>query len=1064
MPRSSRSLSLLRERTLPRDPRYLVYDHASPLDRPPFRRPIHPLAPFAWILLFAAALIAQNAIHAAASGSMDWYPVLSNQIGQDTVQTACSPQQAWDIAELFCRVCSTNQSVVAQLAPPYVASSTSDARAAAKRQCQCMPGYVLTGGASVLDSRSSCKACNATQTSSFERSFCLFCERPFVDGNGATTCLCDPGQYLMTRDAQGIPLTKALCKNCPKASYPSDDLSTCISCPDANMIPNYSSDTGYECLCNTTIGFSAQPVGNQCVNSTSLLSQSSQNTVDYPNAVGPSGLSAPIRNFPSDFFSEYLAYASNLCSSEWDEEACSLLANLCVLQMYNQKSAACKSYLDLALVRSPSKNSPIFERPVSLPWLFYKEQALSISAISPNLTVDLSKNSGQLSFVLATYNTDGTFAGFQALISQFDFCENGATLTSAFWREVGYNYVSKCSLSLRDITNTTTSTLFYDPYLLDDSGNLFPVPIRVHNLAENSDMGLDYTGNVFTRRFFLIDNISGVSNGTLQVIRFPTYIGLTIRKVDTAAGAIYSPILSILYAERSIQGTIAATDNSQYAMPKYTFQVTYNMSLVDFWRTMQILFALTTSLALVFGLYLARNWSRRSVASAAEAIDLYFLGQALIFMTGCLGSTFFWLLFSICCYWLIFYKAQTTLFLVLPINDMDLYNFNAVLITAIVTQTFFVVVKLWQQSQVDLFFFDWEKGKGVVASSAEDDSVKVVPVSIWRTIFMANQWNSLQCYRKVSMEFLLVWTYFFLDGLNIKYAATPQPNIRNLSPGARSPVLVFAIDALILLFFVAIQYTFRFLVYDRFYRDRLLQYMDLLSTANVSLIIFDEKCHGYYIHGRSVHPMADTDINELNENLRKEENDMVPARGLMDTDQQAFEIFVTASLRSTYDKIYSIVVGENSQIDPKLSGRLKHLSTLKASGRPKSASEKSVKAYQTINKFLCTFFDRNIKEYPYAIRDKSYFEKFLGAVPEVTQGSVFLNDTYGFSRVLMRGLEPALLTCYALIFIGVDISTGSVSAAAVVVYLLDLALCFLRRHVGERNIADKTILDWKFLV
>ena len=46
------------------------------------------------------------------------------------------------------------------------------------------------------------------------------------------------------------------------------------------------------------------------------------------------------------------------------------------------------------------------------------------------------------------------------------------------------------------------------------------------------------------------------------------------------------------------------------------------MELLEFWRTLQILFAFATSIALVFGLYLARNWSRRSVASAAEAIDL----------------------------------------------------------------------------------------------------------------------------------------------------------------------------------------------------------------------------------------------------------------------------------------------------------------------------------------------------------------------------------------------------------------------------------------------------------
>jgi hypothetical protein len=36
----------------------------------------------------------------------------------------------------------------------------------------------------------------------------------------------------------------------------------------------------------------------------------------------------------------------------------------------------------------------------------------------------------------------------------------------------------------------------------------------------------DFTGNVFTRRFFLVDKVSGVSNNTLRVIRVPTQISL----------------------------------------------------------------------------------------------------------------------------------------------------------------------------------------------------------------------------------------------------------------------------------------------------------------------------------------------------------------------------------------------------------------------------------------------------------------------------------------------------------------------------------------------------------
>ena len=94
------------------------------------------------------------------------------------------------------------------------------------------------------------------------------------------------------------------------------------------------------------------------------------------------------------------------------------------------------------------------------------------------------------------------------------------------------------------------------------------------------------------------------------------------------------------------------------------------------------------------------------------------------------------------------------------------------------------------------------------------------------------------------------------------------------------------------------------MLYDRFYRNKISQYVDILSLSNISLLIFDEKCHGYYIHGRSVHASADTDMEELNECLMKEASDLVPRRGLLDTTQQSFEVFITKTFREVFDKIY----------------------------------------------------------------------------------------------------------------------------------------------------------------
>jgi 3-hydroxymyristoyl/3-hydroxydecanoyl-(acyl carrier protein) dehydratase len=46
------------------------------------------------------------------------------------------------------------------------------------------------------------------------------------------------------------------------------------------------------------------------------------------------------------------------------------------------------------------------------------------------------------------------------------------------------------------------------------------------------------------------------------------------------------------------------------------------MDLNYFWRIMQILFALATVLAILYGLYLTRNWSKRNMAGPGDSIDV----------------------------------------------------------------------------------------------------------------------------------------------------------------------------------------------------------------------------------------------------------------------------------------------------------------------------------------------------------------------------------------------------------------------------------------------------------
>ncbi|KAJ3215033.1 Meckelin [Dinochytrium kinnereticum] len=795
----------------------------------------------------------------------------------------------------------------------------------------------------------------------------------------------------------------------------------------------------------TPVAPNQRPVGGKCVNSTTGSLSNLAFTVNYANSLGPSGSPTSVTAVNSDTFAKYLIDALARCRDEWNPEACQVLGNLCVLQLFKETTDACQQYNGLLASRMPSLFPSQFDRPRGMPWLFYQEKPVnSIVNFSPNVTVDFasSNKQGRLSIALATYALNGTYLGMQPVKSQFEFCRS-ETNGKAPWQTIGYNYKTACKVNIAFIVNTTLETLFYDPFLIDDNGVYVPIPVRVYNVLGNKrsdDASIDgvFTDSAFTRRFFLIDNVSGVSSNKLQVLRLASTVLICerVRKVETESGKIYIPIMDIEYTQRTIDGPISLTDNSEYASPEFEFRVTYSMKLGTFYLTMQVLFSLATVVMILFSLYQARNWNKRNMAGPGDSIDLKFLGQLFVI------------------------AGQGALYVLLPNSSYDIKLYFTILLTALCGQTISVISKIRIQCKTDVFFLDWEKSKGKLLVNGNELSPTQAPVSVWRSIFMANQWNSLQTYRKVHVGFLLVWMYFILDGLDVKYAATPQPNISDIKPGARSPVLLFAVDFLIWLLLVVAQAAFRFLIFDRFYRDKLLQYADLLSVANVSLIIFDERCHGYYIHGRSVHPAADTNISELNMFLRKEEHDMVPGRGLENSEQQSFEIFLSNELRSTYDKIYGIVIGDKTR--KAASSRFQRYPA--ANSRPKAAQEADVKAYETINKFFCAFFDKNLKELQYVTRPKTYAEKFIGAMPDVLTTSSFLHDNLGYSKSLLCGIEFPILIWYALIFIFIDLITDSIAMAAIIVFLIDMALVILRSHFGERNVSQKTLLDWKFLV
>jgi len=103
-------------------------------------------------------------------------------------------------------------------------------------------------------------------------------------------------------------------------------------------------------------------------------------------------------------------------------------------------------------------------------------------------------------------------------------------------------------------------------------------------------------------------------------------------------------------------------------------------------------------------------------------------------------------------------------------------------------------------------------------------------------------------------------------------------------------------------FLAIIQYLVYVIFYQRFVEDKLLNFIDLCSVSNISVLLLIDNRYGYYIHGRSPHGTTDVNMKDMLMNLERESNRMSGTRGLeAKSDDQTFIIKIDAAFRSQYD-------------------------------------------------------------------------------------------------------------------------------------------------------------------
>uniref|UniRef100_A0A669ESJ6 Transmembrane protein 67 n=1 Tax=Oreochromis niloticus TaxID=8128 RepID=A0A669ESJ6_ORENI len=873
--------------------------------------------------------------------------------------------------------------------------------------CVCQSGYktVTTDKASI-----SCEKCLPDKPGVTKDGFgCIRCPGSL---NNDGKCQCPPGDVLVERGLNGTLLEEARCETCdedsPALSVPNRNGDRYIFC--LNKICLFEEIYITHCTLNEMDDFAVPLLHRNQI-------KSNQITFIVTSHVQVHWYSTFV----------FLQGFSNLT-------ACQALGNMCVMNMHSFSSAstdACGLFNTISRFMgfTLSECSQLFRR-ANLPWLYYGDEPGHASPVLQNDPVPIGFS----------------FRGKNKL------CPQPKTKQAAAF---SFGTAYKESV-IAQLFATHPEPLFYDVFLdLGGGANtkLLPLPTLIQNQQYNGRfINQESMSNWYlSRRMFLVDTLSGREKSTSSQ---PKVIRVASSLVPrTQEGKVFPPLMTVTYTD------VLITDlNTQTVAVSTTFAVEYEMDQSEARLKTDIALGVLGGVAVLYSLLKTISWKRRI---ASSLIDLETMVKFLLFYAGDLANVFFAVTVGTGLYWLIFYKAQQFVSVLLPLPAQE-EQFVTYIGCAFALKAVQFLHKLALQVTVDIFLIDWERPRTktnrsvpVSGESKHDTS----PVSIWRTYFVANEWNEIQTIRKISPTFQIMAVLFFLEVLGFSNLALRDPwsNLQR-SPEEYTPsyslTLRYGVAATLWLCIGLLQVIFFTVFYAHFVEDKIRQFVDLCSVSNISVFILSYRCFGYYIHGRSVHGHADTNMEEMNNNLRREAESLCAQRGLLpNTEVQTFQVSLTGRLGLQYKRIQESISRRNQP------SRLTDASAL-------SSLEPHFKAYQAMNHFLGSVIDHAHSDMDYIVKDKLMFENVIGMeFLEPTEKSIFYNDeAHTFSNVLYYGNEATLLIFDTLFFCVVDLGSQSFVLAAVLTYVQQVIFRFLRNSLGRKNLANKTLVDERFLI
>ncbi|CAN2389238.1 Meckelin (Transmembrane protein 67) [Pristimantis euphronides] len=875
-------------------------------------------------------------------------------------------------------------------------------------------------------------ACGASHFYSPARLSCSSCRSGLSSADGLS-CSCPFGFAV-----QDLGSPQVNCSQCQLNEVVSVDRRTCLRCDGGRCTCN-SGEAREENLIDKTAkcvtctgGTRPNAAGDRC----ELCPPTFGSNCSCPPGQESGGLCLPIRKqdlTPVTLWESLYLFASYaVCLSYSNSTACQVLTNSVIMNVFSSSSKAYELYSSI------SSSNP------SLPAVIYST-ATQLGTTAPT-NLSYQKNA-EIQFWLVKYDVRGNFLGWETLKGgTLQMCPSTHDALDAAFK-FGTFYKLSCSLQMADLFQKVPEPIFYELFLQysTTSGTTMLWPVPVWNANIRGATGT--LGSSALRRFFLVD---GISDRRLNLSNVPTY--LTVATSLTLS--VYMP-LSPPSSEPPVQLTIQYERQSLQAAAQVSFAVTYAQSQGTYKRDTNITLGVLGSLAALLAILETSSWLRRC---GQQYMDIMVIIKFLAFLSGTLANTFFLVTYGIAIYWLIAFKGQNSVVSVTlpPVGGQEETDFIIFLSVAFSLKALELIHLLVSQLTYNIFLIDWEKPKDKTPANAQGKS----SVSFWRTILVANEWNEIQAHRKLSPLLQLFTVLLLLEVVGLKNIATKDLNLElNPSTGSyqapMSSILRFGISASMWLAVGLVQVLFFIFIYERFFEDKIKQFVDLCSLSNVSVFILTHKCYGYYIHGRSVHGQADVSMEAMLDNMRKEEasENLCPLRGLEPgSELQTFEVLLSERVREQYEKI----------VQP----------LMEAPRGPKGVNEKNpmsqqrMKTYYTVNRFLSCFLDHVYKDMDYMVRDKLFLESILDIefLQPIDKSILYSDDRYRFSRTLFYSNELVLLLFDTLLFCIIDLGTQNFVLATIITFVVQMFVKILRSEIGKKNLSMQTMVEENFLI